>query len=46
MSKEKFYNIIISPAITEKATLASEHNTIVFNVAPNATKPEMRACSM
>ncbi len=43
MSKEKFYNIIISPAITEKATMASANNTIVFNVAPNATKPEIKA---
>jgi large subunit ribosomal protein L23 len=43
MSKEKFYNIIISPAITEKGTLVSATNTIVFNVAPNATKPEIKA---
>jgi large subunit ribosomal protein L23 len=43
MSKEKFYNTIISPAITEKATMASASNTIVFNVAPNATKPEIKA---
>jgi large subunit ribosomal protein L23 len=43
MSKEKYYNIIISPAITEKATFVSATNTIVFNVAPNATKPEIKA---
>ena len=43
MSKEKFYNTIISPAITEKGTLVSATNTIVFNVAPNATKPEIKA---
>ena len=43
MSKEKFYNIIISPAITEKGTMVSEMNQIVFNVAPNATKPEIKA---
>jgi large subunit ribosomal protein L23 len=43
MSKEKYYNTIISPAITEKGTLVSAHNTIVFNVAPNATKPEIKA---
>ena len=43
MSKEKYYSIIISPAITEKATLASAHNQIVFNVAPNATKVEIKA---
>jgi large subunit ribosomal protein L23 len=43
MSKEKFYNTIISPAITEKGTLVSANNQIVFNVAPNATKPEIKA---
>ena len=39
MSKEHFYNIIRSPAITEKGTLVSEHNQVVFNVARDATKP-------
>jgi large subunit ribosomal protein L23 len=43
MSKEKYYNIIISPSITEKGTMVSATNTIVFNVAPNATKPEIKA---
>jgi large subunit ribosomal protein L23 len=43
MSKEKYYNIIISPSITEKGTMVSASNTIVFNVAPNATKPEIKA---
>jgi large subunit ribosomal protein L23 len=33
MSKEHFYSIILSPAITEKGTLVSAHNQIVFNVA-------------
>ena len=42
MSKEHFYDIIKSPAITEKATLASEHNQIVFNVALDATKPAIK----
>ena len=42
MSKEHFYDIIKSPAITEKATLASEHNQIVFNVARDATKPDIK----
>ena len=43
MSKEKHYSIILSPAITEKGTLVSASNTIVFNVAPDATKPEIKA---
>jgi large subunit ribosomal protein L23 len=42
VSKEHWYDIIKSPAITEKATLASEHNQVVFNVARNATKPEIK----
>ena len=43
MSKERFYNIIRGPAITEKGTLVSEKNQIVFNVAPRATKPQIKA---
>ena len=42
MSKEHYYDIIKSPAITEKGTLVSEHNQVVFNVARNATKPEIK----
>ena len=42
MSKEHFYDIIKSPAITEKGTLAAEHNQIVFNVARDATKPAIK----
>jgi large subunit ribosomal protein L23 len=43
MSKEIYYNTIISPAITEKSTMVSASNTIVFNVSPNATKPQIKA---
>ena len=42
MSMEKNYDIIRSPAITEKATLLSEENQVVFNVATNASKPEIK----
>ena len=42
MSKEHYYDIIKSPAITEKGTLVSEHNQVVFNVASGATKPEIK----
>ena len=34
--------MIVSPAITEKSTLASEANQVVFNVAKNASKPEIK----
>jgi len=37
------YDVIRSPVITEKSTAASEHNKIVFKVAPDATKAEIKA---
>ena len=37
------YDVILSPVITEKSTLLSEHNQVVFRVAPTATKPEIKA---
>ena len=43
MSLEKHYDIIRSPVITEKSTLLSEHNQVMFNVASKATKPEIKA---
>jgi large subunit ribosomal protein L23 len=42
MSKEQFYDIIKSPAITEKATRVSDHNQVIFNVARDATKPGIK----
>ena len=36
------YDVIVSPVITEKATLASEQNQVVFNVARDASKPEIK----
>jgi large subunit ribosomal protein L23 len=42
MSKEHHYNIIKSPAITEKGTMVSEHNQVIFNVALGATKPQIK----
>ncbi|WP_416898284.1 MAG: 50S ribosomal protein L23 [Minwuia sp.] len=43
MSLERHYNVILSPVITEKSTLLSEHNQVVFRVATDATKPEIKA---
>jgi len=37
------YDVIRRPVITEKSTAASEHNKIVFLVAPSATKAEIKA---
>jgi large subunit ribosomal protein L23 len=39
----RHYDTIIAPVITEKATIASENNQFVFNVARNATKPQIKA---
>ena len=43
MNALKHYDVIRGPVITEKSTAASEHNKIVFNVAADATKPEIKA---
>ncbi len=40
---EAMYNVLLSPVITEKATLGSEHNQVTFRVALAATKPEIKA---
>ncbi|NKB53020.1 MAG: 50S ribosomal protein L23 [Rhizobiaceae bacterium] len=42
MSDIRNYDVIVSPVITEKATLASEQNQVVFNVARDASKPEIK----
>jgi large subunit ribosomal protein L23 len=43
LSRESMYQIIRSPVITEKATLLTERNQVVFRVAIDATKPEIKA---
>ena len=43
MTDLRHYDVITSPVITEKSTLVSEQNQIVFNVAKTATKPEIKA---
>ena len=39
----RHYDVIVAPHITEKSTLLSEHNAVVFKVADKATKPEIKA---
>jgi large subunit ribosomal protein L23 len=39
----RHYDVIIAPVITEKATLASEANQVIFKVRRDATKPEIKA---
>lgn len=43
MTDLRHYDVIVSPAITEKSTMASEQNQVVFNVANKASKPEIKA---
>ena len=38
----RHYDVIISPVITEKATIASEQNKVTFKVASHATKPQIK----
>ena len=38
----RHYDIIVAPVVTEKATMASEHNKVLFKVAPKATKPQIK----
>ena len=42
MSDIRNYDVIVAPVITEKSTLVSEQNQVVFKVAKNATKPEIK----
>lgn len=42
-SGERMYEILRSPVITEKATLASEHNQVTFRVPLDASKPEIKS---
>ena len=41
-SDPRHYDVIIAPVITEKATMASEHNKVTFKVRKSATKPQIK----
>lgn len=44
MNQERIYQVIVAPHISEKATLVADaNNQYVFKVAPDATKPEIKA---
>ena len=40
--KPEHYDVIVKPVITEKATMASEAGAVVFQVAKDATKPQIK----
>ena len=39
----RHFDVIVAPHITEKSTLLSEQNAVVFKVAKDASKPEIKA---
>ena len=39
----RHYDVVLAPHITEKSTMLSEHNAVVFKVANGASKPEIKA---
>jgi len=39
----RHFDVVRAPVITEKTTLISEHNQVVFEVLPTASKPEIKA---
>ena len=39
----RHYDVVLSPHITEKSTLLSENNSVVFKVANDASKPQIKA---
>lgn len=43
MSTLRHYDVIRNPVVTEKSTMASEHGQVVFDVAMDATKTEIKA---
>ncbi len=43
MHQLKAYDTILAPVITEKSTMASEYNQVMFRVRRSATKPEIKA---
>ena len=43
MSDLRHYDVITSPVVTEKSTMVSEFNQVIFNVPDTATKPQIKA---
>lgn len=43
MKQVEAYDVILAPVVTEKSTVVSEHNQVVFKVRGDATKPEIKS---
>ncbi|MBM3604217.1 MAG: 50S ribosomal protein L23 [Alphaproteobacteria bacterium] len=41
-AKVEHYDVIVKPIITEKATMTSENNGVVFQVAKDSSKPQIK----
>jgi large subunit ribosomal protein L23 len=39
----RHYDVVLAPHITEKSTMLSEQNAVVFKVASGASKPQIKA---
>ena len=42
MTSLRIYDVILRPVVTEKSTMASEQNKVLFYVTQDATKPEIK----
>lgn len=42
MNQERIYQVLMGPHISEKASMVAESNQVVFKVAPDATKIEIK----
>ncbi|MCY4478491.1 MAG: 50S ribosomal protein L23 [Rhodospirillales bacterium] len=40
--KERWYDMILGPVVTEKSTQGSEYNQVTFKVRTDATKPQIK----
>jgi large subunit ribosomal protein L23 len=43
VGRERMFDLILAPVITEKSTLGSEHRQVTFRVPMKSTKPEIKA---
>ncbi|QNN64381.1 50S ribosomal protein L23 [Sphingomonas rhizophila] len=40
--ENRHYDVVLAPYITEKSTMVSEYNAVVFKVAGTASKPQIK----
>ena len=43
LTRDRMYDLVRSPVVTEKSTRGSEHNQVTFKVPLTATKPQIKA---